>query len=68
MDGLAFIQLELARSQAEEDKQEVISEEPTKQTKPDADIGASWNEAGWNEIFESIKTGEKEETEEESDR
>jgi len=59
MDGLAFIQLELARSQAEENKQEVISEEPTKHTKSDSCIGASWNEAGWDEIFECIDSKDK---------
>ncbi|HEY9795851.1 MAG TPA: hypothetical protein V6D30_09435 [Leptolyngbyaceae cyanobacterium] len=56
MDSLAYLHLELANQQHE--------------VQPHTDsnnIGTSWDESGWNEIFDSIDAEEEEEAEEEID-
>ncbi len=50
MDALAYLHLELASLDAEGE-----------QNADSNNIGASWDEAGWNEIFDSIDAFEEEE-------
>jgi hypothetical protein len=54
MDSLAYLHLELARI-------EPLGEQNTDSN----NVGASWDKAGWNEIFDSIDEEDKEEQEEE---
>ncbi len=53
MESLAYLHLELANQQPE-----------SEQNIDSNNIGASWNESGWNEIFDSIDAEEEEEEEE----
>ncbi len=53
MDSLAYLHLELANQQPEDDRNADSS-----------NIGDSWNAAGWHEIFNSLDEEETEEEEE----
>lgn len=53
MESLAYLHLELAKQQ------------PEVQPNDSNNIGASWDESAWNEIFDSIDANEQEEEEEE---
>ena len=53
METLAYLHLELARQESDNN-----------QDSNNNNIGASWDEAGWNEIFDSIDASEEEEEEE----
>jgi hypothetical protein len=52
MDALAYLHLELASLEPE-----------CEQNADSNNVGASWDEAGWNEIFDSIDEEEEEEIE-----
>ena len=53
MESLAYLHLELANQKPEGE-----------QNTDSNNIGASWDESGWNEIFDSIDAEEEEEEEE----
>lgn len=53
MESLAYLHLELANQQPEGEQNADLN-----------NIGASWDESGWNEIFDSIDAEEEEKEEE----